>query len=125
MEDQQVDLVDAELARALLETVQSFVIPVVADPDLGLQEDLRPADVRVANSLADLALVAVGRGGVDEAIARIDCRPDCIARLIRRRLENAETKRGHLDAVVESYVFHRFHSRCAATFDRRRVWRGL
>ena len=41
VQDQQVDLVDAELARALLEGVQRLVVSVVADPDLGLQEDLR------------------------------------------------------------------------------------
>jgi hypothetical protein len=40
VEDQQVDLLDAELARALLEPVQRLVIAVVGDPDLGLQEHL-------------------------------------------------------------------------------------
>ena len=40
VEDQQVDLVDAELAGALLKAVQSPAISVVADPDLGLQEHL-------------------------------------------------------------------------------------
>jgi hypothetical protein len=39
VQDQQVDLVDAELAGALVEGVQRLVISVVADPDLGLQED--------------------------------------------------------------------------------------
>src|ERR1700694_1810393 len=58
------------------------------------------------HGIADLALVAVGRGGVDEAVARAECRPDCIARLIWRRLEHAETGRGHLDAVVEGDGFH-------------------
>src|SRR5438034_7534729 len=43
MEEQQVDLVDAKLAGALLKAVQSFVVPIVPDPDLRLQEDLRPA----------------------------------------------------------------------------------
>jgi len=43
VEDQQVDLIDTELAGALLEAVQSFVIPVVTDPDLRLQEDLPPS----------------------------------------------------------------------------------
>ena len=43
VQDQQVDLVDAELTGALLEAVQRLVVSVVADPDLGLQEDLRPS----------------------------------------------------------------------------------
>ena len=52
VEEQQVDLVDAKLAGALLKAVQ---------------------------------------------------------RLIRWRLEHAETERGHLDAVMEGYGFHRIH----------------
>jgi hypothetical protein len=45
VEEQQVDLVDTKLAGALLEAVQGFVVSVVANPDLRLKEDLRPADV--------------------------------------------------------------------------------
>ena len=40
VQDQQVDLVDAELPGAFLEAVQRLVVSVVADPDLGLQKDL-------------------------------------------------------------------------------------
>jgi hypothetical protein len=36
--DQQVDLIDAELARAFRETMQCLVVSVVADPDLGLDK---------------------------------------------------------------------------------------
>ena len=39
VEDQQVDLVHAELAGALLEAVQRLAVAVVGDPDLGLEED--------------------------------------------------------------------------------------
>jgi hypothetical protein len=35
VQDQQVDLVDSELAGALVEAVQGLVVAVVADPDLG------------------------------------------------------------------------------------------
>ncbi len=40
VQDQQVDLVDAELAGRLLEAVQGLVVAVVADPDLRLHEHL-------------------------------------------------------------------------------------
>src|SRR5439155_10045363 len=111
VKDQQVDLADAELAGALLEAVQSFVIPVVTDPDLRLQEDLRPTEAGVVHSIADLALVAIGRRGVDEAVAGTECGPNSIARLIRGRLEHAKTERGHLDAVVEGNCLHGIYSR--------------
>ena len=48
VEDQQVDLVDAELAGALVEAVQGLVVAVVADPDLGLDEDLVAVDAGAA-----------------------------------------------------------------------------
>jgi hypothetical protein len=40
VQEQQVDHVDAELVCALVEGVQGGVVAVVADPDLGLDEDL-------------------------------------------------------------------------------------
>jgi hypothetical protein len=40
VQDQQVDLLGAELAGALLKPVQCLFVAVVADSDLGLQEDL-------------------------------------------------------------------------------------
>ena len=50
VQDQQVDLVDAELAGALVEGVQRLVVAVVGDPDLGLDEDLRAVDARSARN---------------------------------------------------------------------------
>ena len=109
VQDQQVDLVDAELAGALLEAVQRLVVPVVADPNLGLQKTSDRSRSRAAHRLADLALVAVGRRGVDVAVAAAECRPDGVAGLIGRRLKYPETERGHLDAVVERDRFHPVH----------------
>ena len=66
VQDQQVDLLDTELAGALLERVERLLVAVVADPDLRLDEHVargRVPERRIA--LADLALVAVGGGGVD------------------------------------------------------------
>jgi hypothetical protein len=114
VQEQQVDLVDAKLAGALLKAMQRFVVAVVADPDLRLQEDLRSTDVRVVHGLADLALVAVGSGGVDEAVSGIERCPDRIARLVGWRLEHTEPEGWHHYAVIEGSGFHRIHSRCSA-----------
>ena len=65
MQDQQVDLVDAELAGALLEPVQGLLVAVVADPDLGLEEDVGAIQAGAGDRLADLSFVAVCGGGVD------------------------------------------------------------
>src|SRR3954466_5916309 len=100
MEDEQVDLLDAELARTLLEAVQRLVVAVVGDPDLRLDEDVGAVEARGADRLADLALVAVGGGGVDVAVAGGQRGLDG-GGLLRRALKDAEAERGNGDAVVE------------------------
>src|SRR5438270_11118712 len=106
VQEQQVDLVDAELAGALVEAVQRLVVAVVADPNLGLQEDVRAFQAGTLYRLADLALVSVACRRVDEAVAAFECRPDGVAGFVRGRLEDSKTERGHVDTVVESDGFH-------------------
>jgi hypothetical protein len=72
MEDQQVDLLDVELSGALLERVQRFVVSVVADPDLCFHEHVGAVNVQAVDRFADLALVAVSRGGVDVPIPSVE-----------------------------------------------------
>ena len=74
MQNQQVDPVDSELRRAFLETVQRLVVSVVADPDLGFEEDVVPGDLGARERLPHLAFVVVRRGGVDVSIAEFQSR---------------------------------------------------
>jgi hypothetical protein len=114
VQDEQVDLLDAELGGALVEGVQGLVVAVVGDPDLGLDEDLGSIDAGGRDGLPDLAFVAVGGGGVDVPVADLERRFDCGGRLIRRALKDAESKGWHLDAVVERQGRdgHRWVSSC-------------
>ena len=106
MQDQQVDVFDAELADALLEGVQRLVVSVVADPNLGLQEDLRSVQIRGVHRLGDLALVAVGRRRVDVAIAVAKGDSDGVGGFVKWRLVHAETEPRHLDPIIEGDGFH-------------------
>jgi hypothetical protein len=106
VQDQQVDLVDPEFPRALVERVQRLVVAVVADPDLGLDEDLRAVDAGAPDGVTDLALVEVGGGGVDVAVARGQRRLHCGDGLLGRRLEDPEPQGGDLDAVVQPEQWH-------------------
>ena len=101
VQDQQVDLVDAELAGALLEAVQGLVVAVVADPDLGLQEHLTAVHPGGGDRLADLPFVAVGGGGVDVAVAGLQRGGHRGPGLLRRGLEHPESEGGQGDAVVQ------------------------
>jgi hypothetical protein len=87
VQDQQVDLVDPELACALVERVQRLVVAVIGDPDLRLDEDLGAVETGPTDRLADLPLVEVRRGGVDVAVAGGQRRLDGRDRLVRGRLE--------------------------------------
>jgi hypothetical protein len=111
VQDQQVDLIDTELAGALGEAAQGQVVAVVADPDLGLQEHLRPVQTRGGDGFADLPLVAVRGGGVDVAIPRFQSRRHCGPSLIRRGLEHTQPEAGQDDAVVQRQRGHIRHGR--------------
>jgi hypothetical protein len=69
--------------------VQRLVIAIVADPDLGLQEDLRALQPGTVHRFSNLPLVAVGRCGVDVPVAGGERRLDRRPRLIRWCLEHA------------------------------------
>jgi hypothetical protein len=58
------------------------------------------------NRLADLALVAIGRCGVDVPIAAVECATHGVPCLVGRRLKDPQAERGHLDAAIEGDRFH-------------------
>jgi hypothetical protein len=88
VQDQQVDLIDPELAGALLEPVQRLGVSVIADPNLGLQEHLRPVETRGVDRLTDLAFVAVRGGGVDVPVPGVQCGPHGITCFVWGCLED-------------------------------------
>src|SRR6266480_1183548 len=102
MKAEQVELVDAELARAL-------VVSVIADPHLRLDEDVRAVDARAANRRTDLALIEVSSGGIDEAVT---CRQGALDggfRLFIGDLEDTKAEARHYDAIVQGdRGVHRF-----------------
>ena len=101
MQQVQVDVVDAEPAQAGLEADLRGVVAVVADPQLGGDEDLVAVDAGAADALADLALVVVGGGGVDQPVAVAQRGLDGGGGLLGRALEDAQAEGGHRDAVVQ------------------------
>jgi hypothetical protein len=100
VQQEEIDVVDAEPPQAAVEADECLVA-VVADPELGDHEDLAAVDLGAPDPLADLALVAIGGGRVDEGIAARDRSLDRVRRFLRRALEDAEPEGGHLDAVVQ------------------------
>jgi hypothetical protein len=94
VQQEEVDVVDAEPAKAAVEADECLVVAVVADPELRDDEDLAAVDPGSPDRLADLVLVAVGSGAVDERVAVSDRGFDRVRRLVRRALEDAEPEGG-------------------------------
>ena len=93
--------VEPEPAQARVEADVGGVEAVVADPQLGGDEDLVAGDAGAADALADLALVVVGGGRVDQPVAVTERRLDGGRRLLGRALEDAEAEGGDGDAVAQ------------------------
>src|SRR5699024_6694681 len=103
VQQEQVDLVDAELADGLVEGVQGLVVSVVADPELRLDEDLGPIQTGNADALADLALVEVRRGGVDQTVTDAQCLGHGGGGFLRWGWEDTETECGDRRSTGESW----------------------
>src|SRR2546427_4236712 len=101
MKDEQVELLDVELARALVASVEGLVVTVIADPHLRLDEDVRAVDARAANRRTDLALIEVSSGGIDEAVTGRQGALDGGLRLFIGDLEDTKAEAWHYDAIVQ------------------------
>lgn len=69
MQQQQIEMIEAKLTRALLEGVQGLVVPIITDPDLRFDENLVASEAGASNPLANLSLVGVRSCRIDQAIA--------------------------------------------------------
>jgi len=94
VQDQQVELLDAELAHSLLERVPRLVIAVVGGPYLRLDEDLGTVQAGPTDPLADLALIAIGGRGVDVPVADPQRLGDGGGCLLGRRLKTPRPSAG-------------------------------
>jgi hypothetical protein len=101
VEQEEVDVVEAEPAQAAVEAGECLLVAVVADPKPRRDEHDAAVDSGAADAFADLALVAVDGGGVDEPVAVRDRRLDGADGFRGWTLEDAQSERGHLDAVAQ------------------------
>ena len=136
MQQIEVDVVDAQPAQAGVEADLRGVVAVVAHPQLGGDEDLVAGDAGAADALADLALVVVGGGRVDQPVAVTQRGLDGGGGLLGRALEDAQAEGGHRDAVVQRQgrgrcrghrpgSFRAWVGRSARGLARRRSGRGV
>jgi acyl dehydratase len=89
VQQEQVDVVRAQLAqRVLRRRLQARRLEVV-EPDLGGQEDLAAVDAAVLEALADFGLVPVRAGRVDVPVADLQRVADAVDRVLPGDLPGA------------------------------------
>ena len=101
MDQEQVDVVEAELLERAGERLAGVVGAVVAVVELAGDEHLAAVDAGGADRLADAPLVAVHLGGVDVAVADLEGRRHGLGGVLGRDLEDAEAELRDRVAVVE------------------------
>lgn len=69
MQDEQVQVVDAELACRFVPGMQCLLVAVVADPDFGFDEHLRTFQAGGSEAFTYFPFVAVRCGSVDVPVA--------------------------------------------------------
>src|SRR5450755_2816156 len=104
MDQEQVDVVEAQLAEGCLERAVSVVRPVVAVIELAGDEHLCSVQAGAAYGLPDAALVAVHLGGVDVPVAHLECGADRLCSFGGIDLKDAKPKLRDRMAVVERDV---------------------
>jgi hypothetical protein len=76
MDQQQIDLVEAEPLQALLMRAADIRPAQIARRDLGGEEDLAARQAAVANRPADLGLVAINLGGIKVTVTKFEHHTD-------------------------------------------------
>ena len=101
MDQEQVDIVGAQRLQRLVERTSCFVGFMKAVVELARHEHVGAVDSGVADTLPDLALIAVHLRGVDVAIADVQRGPDGLGGVIGVDLVHAEAQLWDARAVVE------------------------
>src|SRR5699024_10910881 len=112
MQEQQVDLLNTQFSGRLIKGMQGLGIPVVADPQLRLDEYVRPLQARGADALADLTLIPIRCGEGDPPVADPQRVSHSRRGLLRGSLDSAEAQSWHSNTVVQGDVLaHNCHAR--------------
>lgn len=101
VDEVQVQVVQTELLQRGVERAERRVVPLVAVPELGGDEDVVAGHAGGGDGLAGALLVAVDRRCVDAAVPGLQRGGDRLLRLVVRHLPDTEAQLGHLHAVVE------------------------
>ena len=125
VDEEQVDVVDAERLERLVERLAGGVGLVGVVLQLAGDEDLASVEARRRDGLPHLGLVAVHLGGVDVPVPGLERRAHGGRRVLRLDLEDAEAELRDGLAVVQRDVRNGTHGKNSPHRLRVRTWSHL
>src|SRR6185503_9703601 len=72
MDEEKIDLIELEVRQTVARRTLEILRPQIARPDLGRDEHLAARHAGGPQAIANVALVAIHRSGVDVAIAKLE-----------------------------------------------------
>lgn len=114
VDDHQVDDVEAERSQRSLDARLGLGVALDPGVDLGRDEEFVARDAAVAQAFADAALIAVGLGRVDVAVADLHRLPDGLRDLAIVDPPGAQAELGNADPIGERVGFTQHHSDLSA-----------
>ena len=106
VDEQQIEIIGAQLAHGFLNGGLRFFIACVCDPDLGGQEKFLAGQTGLCQRFANTLLVVIRLRRINAAIAHVDGVQHAASGILRRGLIHAIAQFGHLDSIIQSYIFH-------------------
>ena len=76
MDQEKIEIIQAQLVHGFIKGTQGQVIAVVCIPQLGRDKEILPGHAAQADGFSHAFLVAVGLGGIDMCISGVDGAPD-------------------------------------------------
>ena len=106
MHQQQVDIVGAQFAQAIIDAYCRTLLAGVADPHLGGDEQLVARDAALLDGSAHTLFILIVLGGVDTAVAHLDGFQHAALAFGRGEPEYAKSQHRHLHTIVQLNCFH-------------------
>ena len=89
----QIDVIDAQLVDAAVESLQRRLVALICIPQLRGEEDVLSRDGRVGDTSSDALFVSVGGSGVDVPVAGlVECEPYCMLGFVVGGLPDSEAE---------------------------------
>jgi hypothetical protein len=103
----QVNVIKLQPIQGAFELCFSAFVVIVLQPQFGCDKEFVTCDTGLFQCIPDLGFILVRRGGIDQAVSRIDgINNGSFAFSGIRHLKHTKAQQGHFNPVVQFYSLH-------------------